>query len=73
MENHNDRITRLLKKDADRRKYLREYMKEYRLKKKAETGKSQIQYAKIDDVKRLTSEYYKRKTVLSDLKNLFRE
>ena len=38
MENHNDRITRLLKKDADRRKYLREYMKEYRMKKKAETG-----------------------------------
>ena len=38
-ENHNDRITRLLKKDADRRTYIREYMKEYRRKKKEETGK----------------------------------
>ena len=33
-EEHDDIIVRLLRKDAERRKYIREYMKEYRMKKK---------------------------------------
>ena len=35
---HSQRITRLLKKDAERRKYIREYMEKYRAKTKAEAG-----------------------------------
>ena len=38
-DEHTDRIIRLLKKDAERRNYIRDYMKEYRAKKKLETGK----------------------------------
>ena len=50
-EEHNNRIIRLLKNDAERRKNIREYMKEYRRKKKEETGKSQKQYYNLEDIK----------------------
>ena len=32
-DQHTERLRRLLRKDADRRKYIKEYMKEYRAKK----------------------------------------
>jgi len=72
-EEHNERIVRLLKKDAERRAYIREYMKEYRQKKKEETGISQKQYASKDDIKIRMRKIYYAKTVLSDVKNLFQE
>ena len=70
-ETHNDKIVRLLKKDAMRRKYVREYMKEYRRKKKEETGIAQKQYYDKDDINRRTKTNYYNKTVLNDIKYLF--
>lgn len=70
-ENHDERVIRLLKKDANRRNYIREYMKEYRKNKKEETGTGQKQYHKLDDVRRLTKEYNQRKTILNFIRFLF--
>lgn len=70
-EQHDERVIRLLKKDAERRKYIREYMKEYRHKKKEETGKSQKQYYKLEDINRISKEKYYQKTALNDIKFLF--
>ena len=66
-----DKIITLLKNDASRRVYIRDYMKEYRKKKKEETGKGQKQYYKKDDAKRISKDYYTRKTALNFIKYLF--
>ena len=70
-EEHNERILRLLKKDADRRNYMREYQKEYRRKKKVETGESQKQYYDLEDMRRRSKEKYQQKSALCDIKFLF--
>ena len=70
-DDHKERIVRLLKHDAERRNYTREYMKEYLRKKKEETGVAQKQYSNKDDTKKRAKEVYQQKTVLSDLKYLF--
>ena len=72
-EEHTVRVVRLLKKDAERRKYVKEYMQEYRAKKKLETGKGQKQYGKPDDKKRIAKEYYFKNTVINYVKYLFEE
>ena len=72
-EEHTERIVRLLRKDANRRKYIKDYMKEYRAKKKLETGKGQKQYYTPDDIKSRQRALYKLKTVLSDIRFLFKE
>ena len=72
-EEHDDRIVRLLRKDAERRKYIREYMKEYRMKKKEETGKGQKQYYTNEDIKTRQRVSYKIKTAVNDIKFLFKE
>jgi hypothetical protein len=46
-------------------------MKEYRRKKKEETGKSQKQYYNLEDIKTRSKESYYKKTALNDIKNLF--
>ena len=71
MDEHQERIVRLLKHDAERRNYIREYMKEYRRKKKEETGVAQKQYTNKDDTKKRAKEIYHQKTVLNDVKYLF--
>ena len=48
-------------------------MKEYRAKKKLETGKGQKQYAEPDDKKRIAKEYYFKNNVISYVKYLFQE
>ena len=65
-EEHDDRVIRLLRNDAGRRNYIRNYMKEYRAKKKEETGIGQKQYYTNEDIKM-------RKTVINDIKFLFKE
>ena len=50
-EDHNQRIIRLLKKEAEKKKYIREYMRQYR-KKQAENGIKQKQYYNIEGVKK---------------------
>ena len=60
-EEHIDRVVRLLRKDAERRKYIREYMKEYRAKTKAETGVGQKQYYSNEDFKSRQRTSYKQK------------
>ena len=70
-ESHNEKIIRLLKKDAEQKKYIRDYMREYRRKKKEETGIGQKQYYDLDDIKRRKREYYKIRTTLNDIKFLF--
>jgi hypothetical protein len=72
-EKQNERILRLLKKDAERRKYIRDYMKEYRAKKKEETGQGQKQYYTNDEIKIIQRRAYKLKTVLNDIRFLFLE
>ena len=72
-DSHNDRIVRLLKNDASKRAYLKEYMKEYRRKKKEETGIGQKQYYDLDDIKRRSKESYEKKKVLCDIRFLFTE
>ena len=72
-EEHDERIVRLLRKDAERRMYIRGYMKEYRAKMKAETGKGQKQYYTPDDIKSRQRASYKIKTVINDIKFLFKE
>ena len=72
-EEHDDRIVRLLRKDAERRKYIREYMKEYRAKTKAETGIGQKQYYTNEDIKIRQRASYKTKTAINDIKFLFQE
>ena len=62
-EEHDDRVIRLLRNDAGRRNYIRNYMKEYRAKKKEETGIEQKQYYTNEDIKM-------RKTVINDIKFL---
>ena len=69
-ESH-EKIIRLLKKDAEQKKYVRDYMREYRRKKKEETGVGQKQYYDLDDIKRRKREYYKISTTLNDIKFLF--
>ena len=71
--NQQDKIIKLLRNDATRRVYIRDYMKEYRRKKKEETGVGQKQYYNEDDLKRVQSKYYKLKTVLNDIRFLFIE
>ena len=66
-----DKIIKLLKNDATRRVYIKDYMKEYRKKKKAETGVSQKQYCTGDDMKSISKNYYSRKTALNCIKFLF--
>ena len=70
---HDERILRLLKKDAERRTYIRDYMKEYRAKKKAETGKGQKQYYTPDAIRTIQRASYKLKTTLNDIRFLFKE
>jgi hypothetical protein len=72
-EQHDKRVIRLLRKDAERRKYIKEYMKEYRANKKLETGKGQKQYYKPEDLKTIQKASYKLKTVLNDVRFLFKE
>ena len=72
-EEHDKRVVRLLRKDAERRKYIRGYMKEYRAKIKAETGIGQKQYYTSDDIKSRQRVSYKIKTVINDIKFLFQE
>ena len=60
-EEHKDRIVRLLRKDAERRRYIRVYMKEYRAKLKEETGIGQKQYYTPDDIKNRQRALYKIK------------
>ena len=72
-EEHDDRVIRLLRNDAGRRNYIRNYMKEYRAKKKEETGIGQKQYYNSDDIKKIQRSCYKIKTVLNDIKFLFKE
>ncbi len=72
-EQHDERIIRLLKKDAERRKYIRGYMKEYRAKKKLETGKGQKQYYTPDDLRTIQRSSYKTKTAINDVRFLFKE
>ena len=69
---HNERVVRLLKNDAERRNYIREYMREYR-KKQAESGKKQKQYYNKDDVNTKMKENYYKKIVLNDIRFLFKE
>ena len=64
------RIIRLLKKEAEKKKYIREYMRQYR-KKQAENGIKQKQYYGIEDVKKRMRENYYKKNVVSDIKFLF--
>ena len=72
-EEQSDRIVRLLRKDAERRTYIRGYMKEYRAKLKAETGIGQKQYYTSDDIKSRQRALYKIKTAINDIKFLFKE
>ena len=72
-DEHTERIIRLLKKDAGRRTYIREYMKEHRAKKKLATGKGQKQYYSNEDIKTIQRASYKLKTTLNDIRFLFRE
>ena len=59
--------------DAGRRNYIRNYMKEYRAKKKEETGIGQKQYYTNEDIKMRKRASYKLKTVINDIKFLFKE
>ena len=68
-EEHNERVIRLLKNDAERRNYIREYMKEYRRNKKEETGTSQKQYHTTEYLKIKAKENYYKKTASNDIKN----
>ena len=72
-EEHDDRVIRLLRNDAERRNYIRNYMKEYRAKKKEETGIGQKQYYTNEDIKMRKRASYKLKTVINDNKFLFKE
>ena len=72
-DEHTDRIIRLLKKDAERRNYIRDYMKEYRAKKKSETGKGQKQYYTPEAIKSIQRASYRLKTTLNDIRFLFKE
>ena len=72
-EEHDDRVIRLLRNDAERRNYIRNYMKEYRAKKKEETGIGQKQYYTNEDIKMRKRASYKLKTVINDIKFLFKE
>ena len=72
-DQHTERLIRLLRKDADRRKYIKEYMKEYRAKKKLETGKGQKQYYTHDDFLMRQRASHKLKTVVNDIRFLFKE
>ena len=67
-EEHDTRVIRLLRKDADRRNYIRKYMKEYRANKKEVTGIGQKQYYSPDDIKKIQRASYKLKTVINDIK-----
>jgi len=66
-----DKIIKLLKNDATRRVYIKDYMKEYRKKKNSETAVSQKQYCTGDDMKTISKNYYSRKTALNCIKFLF--
>ena len=70
-DEHNKRIIRLLKNDADRRDYIRNYMKKYRENKKIETGKAQKHYYDLEDIKKRSKVRYQMKTVLNDIRFLF--
>ena len=72
-DEHAERIIRLLKKDAGRRSYIEGYMKEYRAKKKLETGKRQKQYYTNEEIKMIQRPSYKLKTTLNDIRFLFKE
>ena len=72
IEDHNERIVRLLKKDAERRNYIKEYMRNYR-KNNAENGIKQKQYYNKDDVNTKMKENYYKKIVLNDIRYLFKE
>ena len=72
VKEHNERIVRLLKKDAERRLYIKEYMRNYR-KNNAEKGIKQKQYYNKDDVNTKTKENYYKKIVLNDIRFLFKE
>ena len=72
-DEHAERIIRLLKKDAVRRSYIKEYMKEYRAKKKLETGKGQKQYYTPEAIKSIQRASYRLKTTLNDIRFLFKE
>ena len=69
---HNERVLRLLKNDAERRNYIRVYMREYR-KKQAENGIKQKQYYNKDDLNTKVKENYYKKIVLNDIRFLFKE
>ena len=72
-QEQNEKIIKLLRNDATRRVYIKDYMKEYRKKKKEETGVSQKQYCTSDDMKTISKNYYTRKTALNCIKFLFME
>ena len=54
---HNERVVRLLKNDAEKRNYIRVYMRQYR-KKQAENGIKQKQYYNKDDLNTKVKENY---------------
>jgi len=68
-QDQQEKIISLLKKDASRRVYQREYMHRYR-EQLREKGLKQKQYPKEID-KEKHKIYYKRKTTIEDIKFLF--
>ena len=61
-DQHTERLIRLLRKDADRRKYIKE-----------ERGKGQKQYYTHDDILMRQRASHKLKTVVNDIRFLFKE
>ena len=72
IEDYNERIVRLLKKDAERRLYIKEYMRKYR-KANSEKGIKQKQYYDKDVLNTKMKENYYKKIVLNDIRFLFKE
>ena len=72
METHDEKIIRLLKKDAEKKEYFRSYMRQYRQKKKeVDASYKQKQYYKLDDMKKRSKEAHFRKSALNDIRLLF--
>ncbi len=67
MDKHQSRIVKLLKSDANRRLYMKEYMAQYR------TTNKQKDYNKPEIKRMHAKDQYYRKTVLNDIKFLFIE
>ena len=66
-----EKIISLLKNDAKRRAYIREYMKGYRQRKLTEIGISQKQYNQKTNKSILAHNYYYKNSALTAIKYLF--